>query len=446
MLRNAITENIILPISDILLQRTISKNLKLLQKSQWWSKEKLENYQNNLLKKLIHYSYYNVPYYTNLFNSLHLKPEDIRCKEDLKKLPILKKAEIKNNFPDKIASKTLKKGSYYKGASSGSTGQPLQYLITKNAYSLNVASNLRGWYWMGYRLGDKFAKVSHNPRSSQEKKLQDKLLSSIYVDFEDLDEMSLKSLISILEKEQPKFIRSYSDPMYFISSILKDTNHNIKPKAIATTGNILTQHVREQIEDTFNCKIFDAYSCEGSSSFFECPTHECYHAAMEYAISEFEDVKEVEKGIFQGKLITTNLWNYAVPFIRYDSQDILEWTTDKCSCGRELLKVNRILGRDTDIIITPKGKRVIVHKFTIYFSKIESVDEFQVIQDEIDHVMFKLKVNKKYSKDVESDILNYWNKAIGDNVIINLEYVNEIQLTPAGKRRFIIRNSEIVSN
>jgi phenylacetate-CoA ligase len=443
MIKNIFTEKIILPSSDLLLDRSISKDLRFLQNSQWWSKEKLENFQNEQLQKLIQYSYKNVPYYTNLFDKLSISPKDIQTKEDLKKLPILTKADIKNNFPHSIVSKNLKKGSFYRRASSGSTGEPLQYYLSKKAFSMNVASNLRGWYWMGYRLGDKFVKISHNARASKEKRIQDFLLSNKYIDFKNIDNQSLMEVIMALDNYKPDIIRCYPDPLFFISELLEKHNIKLRPKAIATTGNTLHSSTREKIENIFDCKIFDAYSCEGGASFFECETHSCYHSAMEYAISEFVDVNEVENGKYQGRMITTCLWNYALPFIRYDSQDILEWDNKKCTCGRGLLNINRIIGRDSDILITPLGKRIIVHKFTIFFSKIEAVVQFQIIQDKPDHMIFKLIVNSSYLKTMEDDILFFWNDAISDGVKIDIEYVNHIKSTPAGKRRFLIRDSSI---
>jgi phenylacetate-CoA ligase len=443
MIKNIFTEKIILPSSDLLLDRSISKDLRFLQNSQWWSKEKLENFQNEQLQKLIQYSYKNVPYYTNLFDKLSISPKDIQTKEDLKKLPILTKADIKKNFPNLIVSQKLKKGEFYKSASSGSTGEPMQYYLSKKAYSMNIASNLRGWYWMGYRLGDKFVKISHNSRTSNEKKIQDFLLSNRYIDFKNIDNESLQNVINEINNYNPNFIRCYPDPLLFISEILENHDIKLRPRAIATTGNTLHSSTRNKIENVFDCKIFDAYSCEGGASFFECETHSCYHSAMEYAISEFVDVVQVENGKYQGRMITTDLWNYALPFIRYDSQDILEWDDNKCECGRELLSVNRIIGRDSDILITPKGKRMIIHKFTIFFSKIEEVVQFQIVQDKLDHMIFKLVVNSKYSKSTEADILFFWNDAIGDGVIIEIEYVDQIKSTPAGKRRFLIRDSSI---
>lgn len=431
-------KRIILPLSDLVLKRSISKQLKFLEKSQWWSLEELEKFQNERLKVLIKHSYENVPYYTKLLDSLNLKPGDFSSKEDLKKLPILTKDEIKRNFPEFIVNKNLKKGTYYKGASSGSTGEPLNYFLSKDAYSFNIACGLRAWSWMGYKLGDKYIKISQNQRAKKEKKLQDKLMNNDYLYLKNIDKTSISEAIDLIKMSKPKVIRCYPDPLEFLADELISRNEFIPLKAIATTGNVLHAEARKKIEFAFKTKIFDGYSCEGSAPYFECEKHENYHAAMEYAISEFVDVEVNERGLKQGRHIVTNLWNLDTPFIRYDSQDILEFSNEKCSCGRNLLPVKRILGRDNDVLETPSGKKIIVHIFTIFFSKMPSVKQFQFIQEDEKTVKGKLIVHETFSSKDLAKIKEHCKQVFDDSMNLSIELVDNIPTTKNGKRRFLI--------
>lgn len=120
-------------------------------------------------------------------------------------------------------------------------------------------------------------------------------------------------------------------------------------------------------ETAFSCKIFDSYGSEGNSIIFECPTHSCYHSTMEYGITEIldENDNKIEKG--SGRLISTDLWNFANPFIRYDTQDLVELYDKKCNCKRSLLPILRIIGRDNDVLEFNNVGRFIVHNFTGFF-------------------------------------------------------------------------------
>jgi phenylacetate-CoA ligase len=444
---NLISENFILPSSDFLLNRSIAKNFKFLEKSQWWSENELINYQDEKLKLLIQHAYNNVPYYKNLFKSNKLLPNDIKTQKDLHKLPILTKDTIRTHFPHAIVAQNISKKQLIFQGSSGSTGEPLHYYSTSDSYSMNIAAGLRGWYWMGYRLGDKFVKLSQNPRNSIVKKIQDKINRNHYLFAQQLTEANFKRITESINEFKPAIIRGYPDPLFFLAKYMKDNNiKSSSPKAITTTGNIIFPEARDLIESQFGCKIFDAYSCEGGANVFECPTHGCYHSTMEYAISEIlnNNGEEINPGE-RGRLYTTDLYNYAVPFIRYDSHDIVTKSDRKCTCNRHLLAIDQIEGRDNDILITPSGKYLIVHNFTGFFqqNEITSVQQFQIIQDKADHIVFKLVVTPNFTTSDEKKILQYWSNYIGNDVVIDLDCVAEIPITSSGKRRFIIRNPNI---
>jgi phenylacetate-CoA ligase len=443
-LLNLISENMILPLSDMFTDRCIANCLKFLLKSQWWSEAELKEYQNVKLRALIKHAYDNVFYYTEVFKRLGLIPEDIKTTDDLYKLPILTKEDIRKSFKNgSIIARNIPTRKMLLSSSSGSTGEPLQYYITKEVDSFNKACGIRGWYWMGYRLGDKYIKLSQNPRGTI-KNIQDKFNNCLYLFAQQLTDDNFSKIVDQINKFKPLVIRGYPDPMLFLANYIIKNNINIYfPRSIATTGNILFDKYREKIEQTFNCKIYDSYSCEGGANVSECNTHECYHSSMEYAITEIlKDGKEVENGE-EGRVITTDLVNYAVPFIRYDTQDYVTKSKQKCSCGKDLLAIDNINGRDSDILVTPSGKYLIVHNFTGYFEWIDSIDQFQIRQDKIDEIEILLKVNQKYNSTEEKKIYKYWRDYIGNDVKIEIMVVDDIPLTRSGKRRFLLRNQKI---
>jgi len=438
---NFINENIFLPLSDFAFGRNVSKALSFLNKSQWYSKSQIESFQSDKFVALIRYSYENVPYYRDLMLKLKLTPNDFKNKYDIIKLPILIKQDIKQEGIERFTSKGIKKSKLIPSSSSGSTGEPLFYFNTKEAYSMNIATSLRGWYWMGYRLGDKYVKLSQNPRKSLNKWVQDKVSNNLYLPANPLVDSQFNFILNEIERFKPKVIRCYPDPLLFLARY--KNNHpefTFHPSALTTTGNTLFPEMRQEIENAFRCKVFDSYNCEGNSTVFECPTHTCYHSAEEYGISEVvdENGNPILKGI--GRLITTDLFNLAHPFIRYDTQDYIEIDTEPCICGRKLLKVMRIIGRDNDVLKMPSGKFFIVHNFTIFFSSNKpelnrSVDQFQVIKT-FSNVIFRLVVNNRFNYLVSNYIQKHWEKEF--QIPVKIEVVESIPLTASGKHRFII--------
>jgi len=445
--RNQVTEKLFFPLSDLVLGSSVSKNLKFLQNSQHWTRSQIDNYQNQRLRKLIHHSYENVPFYRELFDDLNLKPEDIQTKEDLNKLPIVTKDDLRRS-KDKHLASNIKKKELVFASSSGSTGEPFQFYKTKYSDSFDTAAALRGWAWMGYKLGDMYAKISMNPRSSVVKKLQDFVNNSLYLSSTQLTPDEFKKIALSLLKKDPWFIRCYPTPLLFLSRQYEEISKGVKSsslKAINTTGSTLSTEVREEVERVFRVKIFDSYSCEGGAMFFECPTHAHYHPSEETAIQEYlEDSFTLANPERPLRHITTDLNNYASPFIRYDTQDYVVLGSDElCSCGRHYKNIKSIKGRDSDILITPSGKYLIVENFVAYFEWIEEVDQIQVVQNKRDEITIKMIVNNRFSENVFTKVLEYWKSYIGSDVKVVLEVVEKIELTPTGKRRTVIRNPEI---
>jgi phenylacetate-CoA ligase len=210
---------------------------------------------------------------------------------------------------------------------------------------------------------------------------------------------------------------------------------------LTTTGNTLYSETREEIETAFGCKIFDSYNCEGNSTVFECPTHTCYHSAEEYGISEVLDENgfPIRSGV--GRLISTDLWNFAYPFIRYDTQDMIEISDKDCSCGRKHLRINKIIGRDNDVLVSSNGRKFIVHNFTGFFHSDlkglkRAVDQFQVVHLKNGNLLFRLIINGNYDQSVREFIISYWRKEFDSPV--EVEIVEKIPLINSGKRKFII--------
>lgn len=438
---NYISKNIFLPINDIITRQSVYKHLNFLNNSQYWTREQINSYQIAKLRQLILHSVSNVPFYRELFSVLGLQSGDIQKLDDLHKIPILSKAILQNKGINMFASTGISKREIIHSSSSGSTGEPLFYYTTKDAYSMNLAASLRGWYWMGYKLGDKYIKLSQNPRVIPIKRLQDKMSRNLYLATNPLIDSNFEFILKEIESYKPKIIRCYPDPLLFLARYKQQHREfNYKPLAITTTGNTLHSQTRLEIETAFGCKIFDSYGCEGNSTVFECPSHTCYHSAEEYGISEVvnENGSPINSGV--GRLISTDLWNYAHPFIRYDTQDLVEISDEPCSCGRKHLRINRIIGRDNDVLIAPNGRKFIVHNFTGFFQTDHkeinrAIDQFQIVKKD-SLVIFRLVVNQRFSTLIIDYIQKYWENEMKTKV--EVEIVENIPLTKNGKRRFII--------
>jgi phenylacetate-CoA ligase len=128
-----------------------------------------------------------------------------------------------------------------------------------------------------------------------------------------------------------------------------------------------------------------------------------------------------------------------MPLIRYQVGDVGIKSTDKtCSCGRGLEMLAKVEGRDTDVVVTPRGNRLIVHFFTGIFEYYKTIDTFKVVQEERDRITVFIVPRPDFLPEhwdnLKVEILDK-----GDpDLKIDMTLVDEIPLEKSNKRRFVV--------
>ena len=100
------------------------------------SPEQLKKYQDKSFKKIVKYAY-TVPLYHNKYKKNGIHPNDINGIEDIKKLPIITKDDLRENFPNNIVSKNFKASKNFLISTSGSTGKPVFIYGMKDVSSIS---------------------------------------------------------------------------------------------------------------------------------------------------------------------------------------------------------------------------------------------------------------------------------------------------------------------
>ena len=114
-----------------------------LRRNQWKKKDELRKIQVKRLKAIVRYAYDHVPYYHRLFDSVEFKPEDLRFQEDLRRIPITTKLNMKENFSGFLAVGT-DQSRYTSCWTSGSTGIPLNFLVDRETTRFSQSFHLNG--------------------------------------------------------------------------------------------------------------------------------------------------------------------------------------------------------------------------------------------------------------------------------------------------------------
>jgi phenylacetate-CoA ligase len=416
-----------------------------VRKNEFKPVESLIGYQEERLKKLIDYSYNKVPYYRNLFRSLNLSPEDIQSKEDLQKIPILTKETIRSNYKEFIPD-DLKFQKFVTKSTGGSTGHPLQYRVSMRDWILGFANMYAKWGYCGYDLGDKVGVLAGSAlipssRSNFVDKVREFMINEKRFSSFDLSDAYMDKILAGLNEFKPRCIRGYASSIYLFAEHISASNLKLefKPRSIFSTSEVLFDKQRELIEKVFGCKVFNQYGLnDGGVSAWECPAHEGLHIDMLRSIMEVVDDEGHQLGPGkEGHILATGLHNYAQPFIRYQTGDLGILSGKECSCQREMPLLRRVVGRVSDFITSPQGKKIHGEFFSHIFWEIAWAKQFQVVQNSNNLL---IKILPDDPRRVEPRDLDKLKNIILDRtgpMGITSEIVDKIETTTSGKWKFI---------
>mgnify|MGYP001124259844 CR=1 FL=1 len=398
------------------------------------------------MRELIKFANENVLYYTKLFNQLGIEPSNIIAIKDLEKLPILTKQTIKENWQDFIP-KNINKLKYVSGSTGGSTGEPLKYRMSADDYERGSALLYRGLGYGGYNLGNKVAIIAGSSliptaKSETKKKIQEFFLDYRHYSSFEMSEENLLKYFYDINKWKPDFLRGYASSIYLFARFIQDNNLKLgfQPKAAFTTAEKLFDKQRELIEWVFGVKVFDDYGLnDGGISAYECKNHNGIHVDMERSIMEVVDNGGKQIINQEGKILATSLYNYALPFIRYDTGDLGIISDAECTCGRRAPLLKQITGRVTDFL---KLNNIIIGSpvLTVLMGKFD-IEQYQIIQEDSNSITCKIVKGKTYKKEDEKFIKDSFCKHIGQ-INIKFDYVSSILTAEASKYKFIISKLE----
>jgi phenylacetate-CoA ligase len=424
-----------------------------LLETQWWSKEKLEQYQLEQLQNLVEHAYENVPYYHRTFKEIGLKPDDIKSLEDIQKIPILTKDMVRENHEDFIA-RNVEQDRLRFWNTGGSTGEPLVIYHCKYTGQLyECAYRYRQWSWAGYDFWDKKAwlvrtNIGQTDRvwnySTHENQL---VLAS-----RQMTEENMALFVKKLRQFKPSYLQGIPSAVEVLARYMKQNGiDDIElDGAVFLLAEALYPWQRKLIESQFKAPIFAEYGMsEHAADAVECEQHEGYHVSMEYGIFELLDKNNepiTDPGV-TGQVVGTGLHQYVMPFIRYATKDLARYAGKPCSCGRELTLVEDFEGRSREFFVSKTGRMIPAHYIWSDRHPVwGKIKEMNFLQEQEGEVVARIvKLPEFTDSEIEVVFLDEIYKVLGeDEFNVQVNFMDQLPLTTrdiggevAGKRMMI---------
>jgi phenylacetate-CoA ligase len=245
---------------------------------------------------------------------------------------------------------------------------------------------------------------------------------------------------------RPEAVVAYTNPLYFFARLLRERGlRPFSPRTIVVGAEKLHAFQRELIEEVFAAPVFETYgSREVMLIGAECERREGLHLTMEHLLVEVldDDGQPTPPGE-EGHVVITDLFNYGMPFIRYLTGDRAVAGWGQCSCGRGLPLLRKVVGRQLDVLHTPEGRRVAGEFFPHLLKDFPAVRRFQVVQESPDLIRLRVVLKEgrwepAQRRQVETAVRNVF----GSSVRFELQQVEDIPLTAAGKLQVVVNRCE----
>ncbi len=404
----------------------------------------LREYQNARLRALVRHAFESVPYYRRRFREHGLSPDDIRTVEDLSKLPLLTREDVRTHRVDLISDRFSRR-ELVAGHTSGTTGSPLQFFWDREMCFFNNVVDWRQKADAGIRLGEPhavlFGRMVVAPRQRRPPFWRMNYIhNQLWLSVLHMGPGTLKHYVEKLQTFRPKAIEGYPSAVYALASYLDASGAELSVQAVLTSSEPLYPSQRATIERVFQCRVFDFYGLAERTVFAtECDHHEGLHINEDYGVLEVvgDDDRPVPDGAW-GWIVGTSLQNLGMPFIRYRTDDMTWARTRRCSCGRTFPLLESPATKSGDVIVTKSGRLVFPAAVTHPFKPLRNILKSQVIQESLDEVIVRLVRGPSYTEEEGAALLRGLHERLGEEMQIRLEYVEDIPRGRNAKFQWVV--------
>ena len=273
----------------------VFEKLKWLESTQWWSRDKIEQMQLTQLRQILLHAFHTIPYYQKTFAPYANLLDNLQSVSQLSQLPFLTKAQIRENF-------TLLRNPSFEGriqieSTSGSTGDPMQFIHDRSAGAFARAISYREHNWYDINIGDKEARFYGIPMDHYAKfreRIKDILMNRRRFCVFNLSDDALGNYYSNINHYKPKYIYGYTSAVFELIHFMKRNNLKFKGdfiKAVIVTSEVLMKEHRDIMESYLEVPVVNEYGCsEVGIIAAECP-HHGLHISAENVIVEIINKK-----------------------------------------------------------------------------------------------------------------------------------------------------------
>lgn len=400
------------------------------------SREQLEAFRDARIRRLISHAYQNVPYCKALMDSAGVRPRDIHGAADLPAIPITSKDAMRSVPASDLLARGLKPERLITHQTSGSSGQPLTLRRTWSEERLLNAFRDRALTAYGVHLGHRRTLLQGPHLSTDDPKRFLRAIGLVHDQLLDCLRPAVE-LLREMHAFRPDVILGYPGVLARIATVMaQEGAAPVRPRLIITGGEVLSESVRRRIQDAFAAPVFDRYGAyEFNLLAWECPKRGAYHLCEDSTVVEVVRNGQAARNGEWGEVIATNLYAFAMPFIRYRLGDLVLAGPSSCACGAPFSTISAIEGRVWDFFPLRDGRVLHPLEFVRVCESTPWIRDYQFLQERENLILARLAPWSSPSASQVEDIAAQFRAILQDACDFQVQIVSEIPLDASGKLR-----------
>lgn len=402
-----------------------------------WPPERRRGWVQERLERVLTHAARYVPYYRRTIAPLQHRFASMIDRLDLSELPCLTRDIVRERGAE-LRSEARPRGGTATVRTSGTTGTPAEFLVDAESNRAQFACLWRVLNWTGYRFGDRFVDIRRNPMPGPATRYdwrQNCLVLPVY----EFRKENVPRYLERIRRFDPALIKAYPSALDLLCRWMRELDLvGYRPRAVLTCAETLLDHQRAAIDAVLGCPRFDFYNHNERAGLISTCEHGTYHVHEAYSHLEPVDADGAAAGpAAGGEIVTTTLHNLVMPLIRYRTGDrCTAGPNESCPCGRTYRRVGRILGRITDVIVTPDGRHLggLEHAFM----ESPGVRLSQIVQEDVDELQVNIVRGVTFSPTDVARIDAGLRRVVGDTMRIRFNFVESIAPASNGKLQFVV--------
>jgi len=413
-----------------------------LEQSQWLPADAIAARQHRQLVATAAHAEAHSPHFRSRMQAAGLRPEQFSTMDGLRRLPVMRRRDVQAAGEALFCTQIPRAHApVAESSTSGSSGEPVVVRRTAISKLLWLAMTLREHLWQrrdfhgrlavirnDYLHGDQVNWPSWGPPAS--------LLFETGSSHALAVRTGVARQFEWLQSVNPDYLLVYPSNLAALLGQFERRGLNLpRLRQIRTINETLAPEVRESARRILGADIADTYSsAEVGVIAVQCPESGLYHVMAEALIVEL--LNERDEACMPGEIgrvVVTDLHNFATPLIRYDLGDYAE-KADSCPCGRGLSVFKRIAGRRRNMVRLPDGRSLWPAIGGLAYSEIAPIRQFQFVQRERDTIEVRLVSAAALMADQERRIGDLIREALDFPFKLQFRYFQEeLPRGPGGK-------------